>query len=513
MSETLVLIGLAIATTLLAYKLYGDRQRYKLSLPPGPRSYPVIGHLLSIPSEYEHLKFMQLGKELGNKIFALTVFGTTIVVLNDKDDAINLLDKRSTIYSDRTCPPIVQDPSLFDWSDFGSLIGYGDRWRKYRRLMNPLLNKQAIAAHHGSQERATRKLLRNLLGSHKDIKSSHELEAEFYLAVSSTLFRSLYGYEAESSDDPVLLRTHKLIMYFASIVLTSNCMVNSIPALRYVPEWFPGAGWKRQVLEWKKEKEALLKYLYTIGLENVRKDGNAPIIVASLRKNALKLGLTEEKADDYVQQIAITLVAGGADTTISTLMMFLLAMVLHPEVQKKAQEELDSVIGSARLPTFEDRAQLGYIERMVQETLRWGPVTPIALPHTCYQDDVYKGYRIPKGTIVFGNVWAMTRDETVYKHPDVFDPDRYLDPSTPPSPVFGWGRRRCPGMHLGEASLFITIASILTAFNIGVAQDENGKDVMPNGKMINGIVLVPQEFLVKLTPRSASHEGLILNNC
>ncbi|KAG8727459.1 hypothetical protein FRC11_013136, partial [Ceratobasidium sp. 423] len=82
------------------------------------------------------------------------------------------------------------------------------------------------------------------------------------------------------------------------------------------------------------------------------------------------------------------------------MMMFFLAMVLYPEVQKKAQEELDSVVGNTRLPTFEDRPRLGYIERVIQETLRWRPVTALAVPHTCFKDDTYKGYRIPKGAIV-----------------------------------------------------------------------------------------------------------------
>ncbi|CAE7123543.1 unnamed protein product [Rhizoctonia solani] len=184
-------------------------------------------------------------------------------------------------------------------------------------------------------------------------------------------------------------------------------------------------------------------------------------------------------------------------------------MVLHPEVQKKAQSELDSIIGNARLPTLEDHAKLGYIERVIQETLRWHPMAPLAIPHTCFRDDTYKGYHIPKGAIVLGNVWAMTHDETVYKDPEVFDPDRFLDPSTPLSPIFGWGRRRCPGIHLGQSSLFITVASILMTFNIEVAQDENGKDIRPSGKLINSLSLAPEQFPLKLTPRSTKHEELI----
>ena len=100
--------------------------------------------------------------------------------------------------------------------------------------------------------------------------------------------------------------------------------------------------------------------------------------------------------------------------------MFFSAMVLHPEVQKKAQAELDSMIGNTRLPTVEDRDRLEYIEMIMQETFRWAPVAPLgnvidylrsgvhsltgflnlAIPHTCFQDDTYKGYRIPKGAIV-----------------------------------------------------------------------------------------------------------------
>lgn len=230
-----------------------------------------------------------------------------------------------------------------------------------------------------------------------------------------------------------------------------------------------------------------------------------------MREQALRLGLTEEETDDYMQHLAFTLIAAGTDTSAATLLMFFMAMLLFPEVQKKAQKELDTVIGDSRLPSLEDYPQLDYVGRMVQEVLRWGPVAPLAVPHASFQDDTYQGYDIPKGTIVIGNVWAMTRDPEVYKNPEVFDPDRFLDPSVPPPPVFGWGRRRCPGLHFAEASIFIAIASIISTFDISPAKDKDGNDMIPPQRMVNAIILHPEAFKLKLTPRSAKHESLIMN--
>ncbi|CAE6351962.1 unnamed protein product [Rhizoctonia solani] len=509
MSDTDILFGLTAAAGLLVYKLYKDSRTHELSLPSSPKSYPLIGNLLSLPSGHEHLGFMKLGEELENKIISLNVFGTTIVILNDRKDAENLLDKRSRVYSDRSCPPLVQEPSLLGWGDFASLVGYGDRWRKYRRLMNPWLTKKAIIAHHKHQEHATRKLLQRLLGRHQNVMSSHGLEAELYLSVSETLLHSIYGYEAATSDDRFLVEAREVLGFLAKSALSSNYLVNVLPILKYVPEWFPGAGWKRDAIKWRKRKEALIKDIYNIGLKNMNKNKSVDIIAGSMRAQALKIGLTKEEADDYVEQITITMFAGGTDTTVNTLLMFFTAMLLYPNIWKKAQNEIDSVLGQSRLPKMEDQAQLGYIDRIVQETLRWAPVTPIAFPHTCFQDDVYEGYRIPKGAIVIGNVWAMTRDETVYGNPEIFDPDRYLDPATPPSPVFGWGRRRCPGLHFAQASLFVAIASILMVFDLEAVKDENGQDILPSGGMIKAAVLSPELFEFKLTPRSAKHEELI----
>lgn len=91
--------------------------------------------------------------------------------------------------------------------------------------------------------------------------------------------------------------------------------------------------------------------------------------------------------------------------TVSSVACFYLAMMLYPEVQRKAQEEIDRVIGKGRLPGPADREQLPYVEAVVKETLRWHPVAPMGLPHASTEDDVYQGYFIPKNSLLFANVW------------------------------------------------------------------------------------------------------------
>jgi cytochrome P450 len=104
---------------------------------------------------------------------------------------------------------------------------------------------------------------------------------------------------------------------------------------------------------------------------------------------------------------AASMYLGGADTTVSSLMTFFLAMAVFPDVQKKAQEELDRVIGGGRLPITSDKTSLPYIEAVVKETHRWHPVAPMALPHCCTQEDSIHGYRIPKGAMLLSNNWHV----------------------------------------------------------------------------------------------------------
>jgi hypothetical protein len=133
--------------------------------------------------------------------------------------------------------------------------------------------------------------------------------------------------------------------------------------------------------------------------------------------------------------------------TAATLMLLVVYLMQNPDVQRKAQHEIDRVVGKDRLPVWDDIPSLPYTNLVLQETYRMNPLSPLGIPHASVSDDVYNGMFIPQGTIVYQNVWAMCHDESVYADPSRFWPERYLPVGKggkgEPLPVgnFGFGRR------------------------------------------------------------------------
>ena len=116
-------------------------------------------------------------------------------------------------------------------------------------------------------------------------------------------------------------------------------------------------------------------------------------------------GITSAAEEWDFKNAVASLYAGGADTLVSATMSFILAMTLNPEIQKKAQAEIDLVIGNDRLPSAEDYEQLPYVQAVMSEVYRFHPVAPMDIPHRVAQDDIYNGMLIPKDSTVIINAW------------------------------------------------------------------------------------------------------------
>ncbi|THU84110.1 cytochrome P450 [Dendrothele bispora CBS 962.96] len=488
---------------LAALAVYGITRvvskRSSLPLPPGPRRLPIIGNLFDMPMSKEWETFSKWGKEYGD-VVSVTVLGQSIVILNSVKPAIDMLDRSSAIYSDRPVIPMAGE--LVGWKNIMGLLPYADRHKRYRRLAKQLFGStKTMEAFHPAEELETHRFLKRLL-SQPDRLVQHVQKT-----AGAIILRITHGYIVQEGEDPFVTLADTAMEQFS--VSSSNAfIVNIVPALKYVPQWMPGAGFQKTAKEWAATLEEMVDRPYQWVKSRVA-NGTAEISFVS---NLLNEGLGRGEEEFEIKWSAASLYSGGADTTVSAILSFFKAMLLWPEIAQKAQAEIDSVIGNDRLPTFADRDQLPYVNAVVLEALRWHTVAPTGIPHRVMQDNIYNGYFIPKGALVFANIWKMCHDPAVYPDPMVFKPERYLGqvPQMNPSDMsFGFGRRICPGRVLADASLFITCAMVLAVYDISPYTENGVLDRPPTVEQMPGLVSHPNKFRCNIKPRSKKTLSLI----
>ncbi|KAI0674473.1 CyP450 monooxygenase [Trametes maxima] len=491
----------AVAVFLLSRQVYLTTRR-RHPLPPGPKGYPFIGNALDMPSR-------DLGRDFRD---LCTKYGTYKAVYE-------LLEVRSAVSSDRPVSPMAELTGISPW-DFAH-EGYNDRWRTRRRAFHQLFYTNAIKGYRPTQLRHTQRFLQKLAEHPDDFTSHvrHVVSATHAVALrsyfGSTIMNIVYGIQtADDENDKYLVMARKTMDVATEFLVPGRYMVEVIHSLRYLPSWFPGAGFKR----WATSKRKVVLAMRDVPFDAVKEDmanGTArPSIAASLLEKQAELDDAAAVAEHEEVSRDITALAyvTGADTTFSSVVAFFLAMTNFPEVQAKAQAELDAVVGPERLPHFDDRPSLPYIDALVKECLRWHVVVPLSLPHRTTEDEVYNGYFIPKGTLILSNTWALSRDPEEYPDPEAFRPERFLNPKTrdPTTFIFGAGRRVCAGRHFADASLFIIVASVLHTLSIEPPLDALGKPVKPEPKVTTHMLLsYPKPFKCRIKPRSAQAETLI----
>lgn len=174
----------------------------------------------------------------------------------------------------------------------------------------------------------------------------------------------------------------------------------------------------------------------------------------------------------------------GTDTVAILLEWILARMVLHPEIQAKAQSEIDSVVGKTRPVTDSDLPNLPYLLAIVKETLRMHPPGPLlSWARLAIHDTNVGGHFIPAGTTAMVNMWAITHDERVWPEPNEFKPERFVEEdvaimgSDLRLAPFGSGRRVCPGKAMGLATVQLWLAQLLQSFEWVAADGGGGVDL------------------------------------
>ncbi|KAL1718356.1 cytochrome P450 [Schizophyllum commune] len=471
---TLVTLFAIAATFAVVVYLVHRRPRF-LPLPPGPKRLPLVGNLLDIPSTYEWEKYMQWAKDFETDILHLDAGGTSIVVLDSYEACCDLLEKRARFYSDRPSFPMTIDLMGMDFN-FATLP-YGDKWRARRRIAHEALHEKASIGFRPLELEATHTFLRNMLAAGED-----DLEAEVRLMTGRLILAAAYGVDVRTKEDPHIVEADALMR-----MLTTSAVPSSY--LEIVDRPFNEV--KQSMVDGTPERPSFVSQ--------------------SLEKGA---------EDRVIRDAAATMYNGGTDTTVVTILNFVLAMLHDPSLQRRAQSDLDDVLGPlrgadgelGRLPVFDDEERLPYITALARESSRYRPVLPMSVPHAYNgeEPDIYKGYAIPCGSVVIPNVWSMAHDESAYPDSYTFKPERFLnldgklDPNVrdPGTFIFGFGRRNCIGRHMAYASLWITIASILRVYNIEKAKRSDGSIIEPHREWASALIHVEAAAMIRLTEKA-----------
>ncbi|KAF8641537.1 hypothetical protein AX16_009914 [Volvariella volvacea WC 439] len=441
-----------VCSLLIARKAFSTKK-----LPPGPRGFLFVGNALDVPAEKPWVKFAAWAKTYGD-IFYITMFGQPWIVVNDFQIAVDLLEKRGFIYSNRPISPMGE---MMGWHDGMAFLQYGDRLKAFRRHFQKIMgNPAALHRFDEIEEQESQRFARRLLNKPEGFLRHVE---HFAAAV---ILRVAYGYEVKGDPDPFVELVQTGMKQFADAVTPGRYLVEMVPWLQYIPSWFPGAGFKKTARGYRK---------IVMRMANEPFNWTRSHMQISEIKSFVSDNLSDETGEDVEYTIkwgATAMYGGGGDTTVASIQSFFFAMAQFPQAQSQAQAEIDRVVGRDRLPNFQDWDNLPYVRALVWEVLRWHSIGPLGLAHRVTEYDVYSGYFIPKGTAVFPNIWSMLHDPEVYRQPDVFNPSRFLKtehnvPERDPRLIcFGFGRRICPGRYMAEASIFISTATILAAFNI-----------------------------------------------
>ncbi|KAF5365975.1 hypothetical protein D9758_006618 [Tetrapyrgos nigripes] len=516
---------LAIPVLLVIYNLCGyllGRRRQKLPYPPGPRGLPIIGSFFDVLTPRTGLDaqwaiYRDMGNIYHSDLLHINVLGDRTVVVNSAKAAEELLERRSGIYSSR--PPMhMAHESGWGWAL--SVMPYTSRWRLHRRTFHQYFRSDAIAAYHPYIRQATSRLLRSLsciqsttMGTQYD-----DLQAAVRQHAASIILYTTYGITEKEDMDAFV----ELVNNAAESLVTFShgiFLVDYFPLLRYVPAWFPGSHFKRKATHWSQFTSELVNKPW----KQLRASISSGTAISCFGTKCLqKFDLTFNAADatgdtsdlgrsktdsdtkmkEVIRNCAGIAYIGGSDTSVALILISVLVLSHYPEIQAKAQEELDRVLGSitnaTQLPDFSDRGSLPYVEAIFKELLRMYPSVPFGVPHYSVADDVYEGYFIPKGTTVVGNAWTILHDENLYPDPLTFSPDRFL--------------RTEPQSGAPSAKHSLNPDPELYAFGFGrsitrISSDNiepKSKEIDPIADFADGLIAHPKPFKCSITPRSAS---------
>ncbi|KAJ7512026.1 cytochrome P450 [Mycena galericulata] len=458
-------------------------------LPPGPPRDSLLG--TTVPKEHAHRKFEEWIQEYG-PVISFRRGRELVVIIGRYDAAVEIMEKEGASLADR--PVSIAAGDTLSGGMRTLLIGNGERLRKLRKALHAQLRPIIAAEYQPIQQINAQHHILDLL---KD-PANHMTHAQGYAA--SVILSLTYGKPSRTvSHDPIVQEVNAGQARLGAALVPGAYLVDAFPLLKYFPGYLSELQKQHQI------ELALFKSQFeSVRTQMATGEDMKPCFAKMIIEHQVEYGLS----DDEAAYLAGSMFGAGAGTSASAISIVIMAAAAFPETQIKVQEQLDSVVGLGKLPTFQDESDLVQVTAFYLETFRWRPVSPAGFAHRATKDVIWNGLLIPSGATVYGNHWSIARDPAVFPDPERFDPQRWITPDGKAIREdlkvfqFGFGRRVCPGSHVANKSLYINTALLFWAFRIS----QNSKEPINTLAFTNTANVHPWPFSVHFEPRREVEE-------
>ncbi|XP_021263414.1 cytochrome P450 1A4 isoform X3 [Numida meleagris] len=486
-SATEVLVA-AATFCLLLLLTQTCRQRVPKGLrsPPGPRGLPVLGSVLELRKD-PHLVLTQLSRKYGD-VMEVTIGSRPVVVLSGLETIRQALVRQAEDFMGR--PDLPSFKYISDGHSLAFSAEWGDAWKARRKLAQNALKTFSITASPTAssscllEEHVTTEasyLVTKFLQLMEE-KQSFDPNKYLVVSVANVICAICFGKRYDHNDQE-LLSVVSMNNEFGDVAAAGNPS-DFIPLLRYLPSRAMAA-FKDVNTRFSAFIQKIVRDHYTtFDKEHIRDVTDS--LIGHCQEKKTGENVRVRPSDESIIAIVNDLFGAGFDTVTTALSWSLMYLVTYPHIQKKIQAELDQTIGQERRPRLSDRGMLPYTEAFILEMFRHSSFMPFTIPHSTTRDTVLNGYYIPKDRCVFINQWQVNHDEKLWKDPQTFNPERFLNAEgTELNKVdaekvmtFGLGKRRCIGEVIGRWEVFLFLSTLLQQLEFSIC-DGKKADMTP----------------------------------
>ncbi|XP_073405329.1 cytochrome P450 2F3-like isoform X1 [Dendrobates tinctorius] len=465
----------------------------KSTLPPGPMPIPFLGNLLQINTSDIVSTLMKLKDKYG-PVYTLYLGPKPGVVICGYKALKEALIDQNDVFGDRGDYPVFLN--FIGDHDIG--FSNGEGWKNRRRFA--LLTLRNFGMGKKNIEERILEEAQFLIKEFENTKKSPvDLTVFLARAVSNVICSIIYGNRFDYEDKRLLAITASIYNNFCIMSSTWGTLYNMFPNLM---DYLPGPHkkiWRNFQDIFDISADIIMNHEKTLDPKNPRDYIDCFLI-------KIKQEADIPDTSFYIKSLPRTiqnLLFGGTETVSTTLRYGILILMKYPEIAERIQKEIDNVVGRDRSPSIADRAKMPYTEATIHEFMRFCDVIPISLPRSTSTNTVFRGFSIPKGTLITPLLTSVHYDPEYYTEPNMFNPNNFLDEKglfkkNDAHMPFAAGKRICLGESLARMELFLFFTSLLQNFTFKPLVSKEDLDIRPTA---SGLGSVPPEYKCCILPR------------